>query len=65
MKNPRNLKQAIENDFLITNISSKGSVKCRVNVKRRFHKADCKDFFSFWVTSAHVSRNYPLAYERN
>lgn len=61
----KNLKSALENGYVLSNIYSKGSTKCRVDVKPRFYKEGMKAILSFWLTSAHVKRTYPSFYERN
>lgn len=60
----KNLKTAIANDYLIEKILYAGSDKCRVDVKSRFPKANGKNFFSYWLCSKYVARNYPKAFER-
>ena len=61
---PRNLKQALENGYIISNIYAKGSKTCRVDVKPRFFNAGMEPLLSYWISSNYVKRVYPNAYDR-
>lgn len=47
MKTPRNLKQAIENGYIIYNIYAKGEKRIRVDLNERFHQSERKIHLSF------------------
>lgn len=64
MENPGNLKQAIENGYIIYNIYSKGNKRIRIDLKERFHQSDRKPHLSFWINRDYFKRNYPDSYER-
>lgn len=64
MKTPRNLKQAIENGYIINKLYAKESKRMRVHLKERTHIADREMFLSFWINRDYFKRNYPNAYER-
>lgn len=63
MKTPRNLKQSIENGYIIYNIYSKGNKRIRIDLKERFHQSDRKPHLSFWINRDYFKRNYPNSYE--
>ena len=60
---PKNVKQAIECDFVVKSIYCKYSKRIRVTLKRRFHRADEIDFIEFWIDRDYFKRNYPTVYE--
>lgn len=64
MKKPRNLKQAIENGYIIYRLYEKGNKRMRVHLKELFHIADRQMFLSFWIDRDYFKRNYPNIYER-
>lgn len=49
MKKPRNLKQAIENGYIINKLYAKESKRIRVDLKERYHVSDRQMFLSFWI----------------
>lgn len=57
---PRNLKQAIENGFVVKNIYDKGGKKIRVDLKRRYPAADKTNFVSFWIDRQYYNRTYGI-----
>lgn len=65
MKTPRNLKNAIESDYLITRINYAGTKLCRVNLKPRFFRPGMKAVLSFWISTEYVKRNYPKSFAAN
>lgn len=64
MKKPRNLKQAIENGYVIYKLYAKESKRIRVDLKERYHVSDRQMFLSFWIDRNYFKRNYPNVYER-
>lgn len=64
MKKPRNLKQAVENGYIINKLYAKESKQIRVDLKERYHISDRQMFLSFWIDRDYFKRNYPSAYER-
>lgn len=64
MKKPRNLKQALENGYIINKLYAKESKRIRVDLKERYHVSDRQMFLSFWIDRNFFKRNYPNAYER-
>ena len=57
---PRNLKQALEQGFVIREIGYKYNKKILVKLKRRFHKDDQVDFVRFWIDRKYFERTYGL-----
>lgn len=55
---PRNLKQALENGFIVQKIYDKGGSQIRVDLKRRYPAADQPNFVSFWINRAYYNRKY-------
>lgn len=64
MKKPINLKQAIENGYIINKLYAKESKRIRVDLKERYHVSDRQMFLSFWIDRNYFKRNYPNTYER-
>lgn len=64
MKKPKNLKQAIENGYIINKLYAKESKRIRVDLKERYHVSDRQMFLSFWINRNYFKRNYPNTYER-
>lgn len=64
MKKPINLKQALENGYIINKLYTKESKRIRVDLKERYHVSDRQMFLSFWIDIDYFKRNYPNAYER-
>ena len=64
MKTPRNLKQALENGYIIKSLYAKESKRIRVDMKERYHIADREMFLQFWIDRDYFKRNYPNIYER-
>lgn len=64
MKKPRNLKQAIENGYIINKLYAKESKRIRVDLKERYHISDRQMILSFWIDRDYFKRNYPNTYER-
>lgn len=64
MKNPKTLKSAIANNYLIKRISYAGSTKCLVCLQPRFYNADMSALISFWINTRYVKRNYPNSFSR-
>lgn len=64
MKKPRNLKQALENGYIIYRLYEKGNKRMKVYLKERFHIADREMFLQFWIDRDYFKRNYPNIYER-
>lgn len=64
MKTPKNLKQAIENGYIINKLYAKESKHIRVDLKERYHIPDRQMFLSFWIDRDYFKRNYPNTYER-
>lgn len=64
MKKPKNLKQAIENGYIINKLYAKESKRIRVDLKERYHVSDRQMFLSFWIDKNYFKRNYPNTYER-
>ena len=61
---PRNLKNALENGYIIKSIYGKYNKQIRVDLVERFHKANRKPFLSFWIDRDYFKRTYPDSYER-
>lgn len=62
---PRNLKNALENGYIINKIDYKGEKKIRVSVEQRFYnKRECPLRLSFWIDRDYFKRTYPHSYER-
>lgn len=64
MKKPRNLKQAVENGYIINKLYAKESKRIRIDLKERYHVSDRQMFLSFWIDRNYFKRNYPNSYER-
>lgn len=64
MKKPRNLKQALENGYIIYRLYEKENKRMRVQLKERFHISDREMFLQFWIDRDYFKRNYPNIYER-
>ncbi len=64
MKKPRNLKQALENGYIIYRLYEKENKRMRVHLKERFHISDREMFLQFWIDRDYFKRNYPNIYER-
>ena len=63
MKNPKNVKQAMENDsFSVKKIYSKGSKTIRIDFKPRF--ANSGTHCSFWIDRDYFQREYTNTYDR-
>lgn len=61
---PKNLKQAIDSDYLIKRINYTGSKNCLVILQPRFYNSDKVAQVSFWINSAYVKRNYPDSFNK-
>lgn len=61
---PRSVKQAFEQDFIVTKIYAIYEKRIRVTFKRRFHKEEQPDFCEFWIDRKYFERKYPHIYER-
>lgn len=59
----KNLKQALENGYLITAIDYAGNQKCLVKVKSRFPKENGKNFYSYWMSRKYLKITYPKQFE--
>jgi hypothetical protein len=55
---PRNLKHALESDYVIKDIAHAGNKKCLVKVSPRFANAGKKST-SFWMTTTYMKKQYP------
>lgn len=55
---PRNLKQALEQGYVIEDIQYQYNPKCLVKLKERFHQADRTLFLQFWMNTDYMKRNY-------
>lgn len=64
MKTPRNLKQALENGYIIYKLYAKENKRIRVDLQARFYQPGMKIFLSFWINRNYFKRNYPNTYER-
>lgn len=64
MKKPRNLKQALENGYIIYRLYEKENKRMRIYLKESTHIADREMFLQFWIDRDYFKRNYPNAYER-
>lgn len=64
MKKPRNLKQAVENGYIINKLYAKESKRIRIDLKERYHVSDRQMFLSFWIDRDYFKRTYPNTYER-
>lgn len=62
METPKNVKQAMNNDnYIVSNIYSKGSKRIRVDFEPRFNRGkNC----SFWINRDYFQREYPGTYDR-
>ena len=54
----RNLKQAIENGYIISNLDFKGNKKLRVTVMQRYGIKS----YQYWYDRDTFKRNYPSKY---
>lgn len=62
---PRNLKNALENGYIVKRIDCKGSKKISVILEQRFYnKRDWPVQLSFWLDREYFKRTYPHLYER-
>lgn len=64
MKTPRNLKQALEQNYFVCKIYNKGGKRIRVTLQERQHISDRETFVEFWIDSKYFERNYRDIYER-
>lgn len=61
---PRNLKQALEQNFIIYKIEAKGNKQIRVDLKSKFPKNGKINFIQHWINRDYFKKTYPNVYER-
>ena len=58
---PRNLKNALENGYIINKIDYKGEKKIRVRVEQRFYnKREWPLYMFFWIDRNYFKRTPPI-----
>lgn len=63
MAKPRTVKEALNKDFIVTKIYSKGSKKIRVTLKPRFYNNESISFIDFWIDRDFFKRTYSRIYD--
>lgn len=57
---PKNLKQALNNDFVVKEIRYPEEKRVLIVCCRRFPTCGTDNFASFWINKKYFIRNYPI-----
>lgn len=63
MRKPKNIKQALESNYIVTSIYNKGAKRIRVTLEKRFN-TPITSLLIFWIDRDYFKRTYPNIYDK-
>lgn len=63
MKKPRNVKQAIENNYIVISIYNKGAKRIRLTLEKKINNNNFSVLI-FWINRDYFKRTYSKIYDK-